>query len=146
MSFGETLQSLRKKQGLTQEALGEQLHVTRQTVSNWETGKNYPDLELLVALSNLFNVSLDILLKGDGHMIRKIDQERSDGRRLRKSSWIGRCGGTGLGLLCSALISPDSWRRTAVIAAGLFLICLSQYFQFRWEHSLLHQLKGPSQI
>lgn len=38
MNFGETLQSLRKTQGLTQEALGEQLHVTRQTVSNWETG------------------------------------------------------------------------------------------------------------
>ena len=55
MNFGETLQSLRKKQGLTQEALGEKLHVTRQTVSNWETGKNYPELELLVALSDLFD-------------------------------------------------------------------------------------------
>lgn len=136
MNFGETLQSLRKKHGLTQETLGEQLHVTRQTVSNWETGKNYPDLELLVALSNLFDISLDILLKGDGHMIHKIDQERSDGRRLRKSSWIGRCGGAGLGLLCSALISPDSLRRTAVIVVGLLLICVSQFFQFRWERSL----------
>lgn len=136
MNFGETLQSLRKNQGLTQEALGEQLHVTRQTVSNWETGKNYPDLELLVALSNLFDVSLDVLLKGDGHMIRKIDQERSDGRRLRKSSWIGRCGGAGLGLLCSALIAPDSFRRTAVSAVGLLLISVSQYLQYRWERRL----------
>ncbi len=144
MNFGETLQSLRKKQGLTQEALGEQLHVTRQTVSNWETGKNYPDLELLVALSDLFDISLDILLKGDGHMIRKIDQERNDGRRLRKSSWIGRCGGAGLGLLCSALIAPDSFRRTAVIVMGLLLIALSQYVQFRWEHAISHFLENQS--
>lgn len=136
MDFGGTLQQLRKEQGLTQEALGEQLHVTRQTVSNWETGKNYPDLELLVALSDLFDISLDILLKGDGHMIRKIDQERNDGRRLRKSSWIGRCGGAGLGLLCSALIAPDSFQRTAVIVMGLLLICLSQYIQFHWERAL----------
>lgn len=141
MDFGGTLQQLRKEQGLTQEALGEQLHVTRQTVSNWETGKNYPDLELLVALSDLFDISLDILLKGDGHMIRKIDQERNDGRRLRKSSWIGRCGGAGLGLLCSALIAPDSFRRTAVIVMGLLLICLSQYVQFRWERTLSFYLE-----
>lgn len=139
MNFGETLQSLRKTQGLTQEALGEQLHVTRQTVSNWETGKNYPDLELLVALSNLFDVSLDVLLKGDGHMIRQMDQERNDGRRWKKSRWIGSCGGAGLGLLCSALISPDSCQRTAVIVVGLLLICLSQYYQSRWEHSLFHR-------
>lgn len=144
MNFGETLQSLRKKQGLTQEALGEKLHVTRQTVSNWETGKNYPDLELLVALSDLFDISLDILLKGDGHMIRKIDQERNDGRRLRKSSWIARCGGAGLGLLCSALIAPDSFRRTAVIVMGLFLIGLSQYVQFRWEHAISLYLENQS--
>lgn len=141
MDFGGTLQQLRKEQGLTQEALGEQLHVTRQTVSNWETGKNYPDLELLVALSDLFDISLDILLKGDGHMIRKIDQERNDGRRLRKSSWIGRCGGAGLGLLCSALIAPDSFQRTAVIVMGLLLICLSQYVQFRWERTLSFYLE-----
>ena len=141
MNFGETLQSLRKKQGLTQEALGEQLHVTRQTVSNWETGKNYPDLELLVSLSDLFDVSLDILLKGDGHMIRKMDQEREAGRRLRKSGWISRCGGAGLGLLCAALISPDSFRRTAVITVGLLLICLSQYYQSRWERSLFRRLE-----
>lgn len=136
MNFGETLQCLRKNQGLTQEALGEQLHVTRQTVSNWETGKNYPDLELLVALSNLFDVSLDILLKGDGHMIRKMDQERSDGRRLKKSGWVGRCGGAGLGLLCSTLIAPDSFQRTAVIVLGLLLIAVSQYLQYRWERLL----------
>ena len=41
MDFGGTLQQLRKKQGLTQEVLGEQLHVTRQTVSNWETGVSH---------------------------------------------------------------------------------------------------------
>lgn len=94
-----------------------------------------------MSLSDLFDVSLDILLKGDGHMIRKMDQEREDGRRLRKSGWISRCGGAGLGLLCAALISPDSFRRTAVITVGLLLICLSQYYQSRWERSLFRRLE-----
>lgn len=51
--------------GLSQEELAEQIYVTRQTISNWETGKNYPDLNSLVRLSTLFGVSLDILVKGD---------------------------------------------------------------------------------
>lgn len=50
---------------LSQEELAEKVFVTRQTISNWETGKNYPDINSLVLLSNLFGVSLDTLVKGD---------------------------------------------------------------------------------
>ncbi|ERI92998.1 transcriptional regulator, Cro/CI family [Clostridiales bacterium oral taxon 876 str. F0540] len=45
--------------------MAEKIFVTRQTISNWENGKNYPDINSLVLLSNLFGVSLDILVKGD---------------------------------------------------------------------------------
>lgn len=50
---------------LTQEELAEKVYVTRQTISNWENNKNYPDIHSLLLLSTLFNVSLDLLIKGD---------------------------------------------------------------------------------
>ena len=51
--------------GMSQEELGEAVYVTRQTVSNWETGKSYPDIQSLLRLSSLFGISLDQLIKGD---------------------------------------------------------------------------------
>ena len=60
--LGETIQSLRKKQGLTQEQLAERIDVSRQAVSKWETGAAVPDLDKLQALSAVFNVTLDELV------------------------------------------------------------------------------------
>lgn len=62
MNFGEKLQMLRKARGLSQEALAEQLGVTRQAVSKWELGDATPDLENVVALARFFGVSTDYLL------------------------------------------------------------------------------------
>lgn len=61
MTFGERLMSLRRARGLSQEALGDMLDVTRQTVSKWERGDSTPELEKLVELSRIFDVSLDEL-------------------------------------------------------------------------------------
>lgn len=61
MTFGERLMSLRRARGLSQEALGDMLDVTRQTVSKWERGDLTPELEKLVELSRIFGVSLDEL-------------------------------------------------------------------------------------
>ena len=60
---------------MSQEEFAESLNVTRQTVSNWETGKNYPDIETLILISDRFSISLDILLKGDEVMIKDIDNK-----------------------------------------------------------------------
>ena len=68
MSIGNQISAIRKEQQLTQEHFGELFHVTRQTVSNWENEKSYPDLQILIAMSNQFDVSLDTLLKGDSKM------------------------------------------------------------------------------
>lgn len=64
MKFNEKLQTLRKEKGWSQEQLADQLDISRQAVSKWESGLSYPDMENLVALSNLFQVSLDVLVKG----------------------------------------------------------------------------------
>ncbi|MFR3342961.1 MAG: helix-turn-helix domain-containing protein [Anaerobutyricum sp.] len=65
----------KKERGLTQEAFAKMYNVTRQTVSNWENEKSYPDLSTLVKISDEFNVSLDILLKGDFRMVKDIDKK-----------------------------------------------------------------------
>lgn len=65
MLFNERLIELRKKEGLSQEELGEKLNVTRQTVSKWELGQTTPEMEKLVEISKLFNVSIDELVKNN---------------------------------------------------------------------------------
>ena len=71
MTLGEKIQSLRKKNGWSQEELAEKVYVTRQTISNWENGKSYPDIHSLLLLSNLFGISLDQLIKGDVEIMRE---------------------------------------------------------------------------
>ncbi len=63
MKFNEKLIELRKAKGLSQEELGNELGVSRQTVSKWELGQSYPDFQKLVILSDFFNISLDKLIK-----------------------------------------------------------------------------------
>lgn len=65
MEFGEKLQFLRKKKGLTQEALSEILFVSRTAVSKWESGKGYPNIETLKTIARYFSVSIDELLSGE---------------------------------------------------------------------------------
>lgn len=65
MEFGNRLYDLRKNAGYSQEALAEKLNVTRQTISKWELGESTPDMEKLVAIHDLFNVSMDELMLGE---------------------------------------------------------------------------------
>ncbi len=62
MALGQNILNLRKKKGLSQEALGELVNVTRQTISNWELEETTPNPEQLKALSSVFNISIDKLL------------------------------------------------------------------------------------
>lgn len=63
MNFGIKLQILRKDKRLSQEALAEQLGVSRQAVSKWERGEGYPEMDTIIMISNLFGVTLDYLMK-----------------------------------------------------------------------------------
>ena len=65
MEFNNKLYELRKQKGFSQEELANRLNVSRQTVSKWEVGESTPDMEKLVAISDLFGVSLDELVKGE---------------------------------------------------------------------------------
>ncbi|GHT85646.1 hypothetical protein FACS18947_4670 [Bacteroidia bacterium] len=63
MTFSEKLLKMRKERGMSQEALAEQLNTTRQAVSKWENGQGFPETEKILMIGNIFNVSIDYLLK-----------------------------------------------------------------------------------
>ena len=71
MEVGAQIKKYRSNMGISQEELAEKVYVSRQTVSNWETGKNYPDIHSVLLLSSVFNVSLDQLIKGDVEIMKK---------------------------------------------------------------------------
>ena len=74
MKLNEKLHSYRKKSGLSQQELAEQLDVSRQSVSKWETGITVPSGEKLILLSKLYNVPLTILTDDDVELKEKIPQ------------------------------------------------------------------------
>ncbi|MDE8735267.1 helix-turn-helix transcriptional regulator, partial [Eubacteriales bacterium DFI.9.88] len=63
MTFAEKLKSLRTKNGYSQEELAEALNVSRQAITKWESGKGMPDIQNLIAISDLFDVTLDSLMR-----------------------------------------------------------------------------------
>lgn len=71
MEVGKQIKKYRKEQSLSQDVLAEKIYVSRQTISNWENDKCYPDINSLVLLSEIFHVSLDQLIKGDVKTMKK---------------------------------------------------------------------------
>lgn len=69
MQIGDKLRQLRNQHDLTQQELADTLHLSRKTISGWETGRSYPDINSLIQISELFHVPTDDLLK-DNHMLK----------------------------------------------------------------------------
>lgn len=74
MEIGKKLKNARLQKGFTQEAVAEKIQVSRQTISNWENEKSYPDIVSVVNLSNLYEISLDELLKEDKRMLEHLEE------------------------------------------------------------------------
>lgn len=75
MNFASNLQKLRKRENMSQEALAEKLDVTRQSVSKWESGASYPEMDKLISICKIFNVDMDTLINGDVLDEKKQDKE-----------------------------------------------------------------------
>lgn len=84
MQIGNKIKKYRESLNLSQEELADKIFVTRQTISNWETDKNYPDIKSISLLCNLFDVSLDQFIEGDIEEMKKIisEKELSDYNRI----------------------------------------------------------------
>lgn len=85
MKLGKSIVEIRKKNNLTQEDFAKKFNVTRQTVSNWENEKSYPDLITLVKISDEFGYSLDTMLKENPNMTENMDKEMKMGKMLTKT-------------------------------------------------------------
>ena len=72
MNVGARIKKYREKQNISQDELALKVFVSRQTISNWETNKSYPDIKSLTMLSNIFHVALDDFIKGDIEEMKRI--------------------------------------------------------------------------
>lgn len=94
MTLGQRVKEEREKQQWTQDHLAETLNVSRQAVSKWESDSAYPDIDRLVQISNLFNISLDSLIKGDDSLKKSItikkkySEYNSFWQFMRSTGWI----------------------------------------------------------
>ena len=84
MEIGKKLKDARMKSGYTQESVAEKVNVSRQTISNWENEKSYPDIISVIELSNLYSISLDELLKGDEKMMEHLEESTNVVKSTRK--------------------------------------------------------------
>ncbi|MCI8469559.1 MAG: helix-turn-helix transcriptional regulator [Eggerthellaceae bacterium] len=101
MEIPQQLRAHRERLGLSQEEVARAIFVSRQTMSNWETGKTYPDIQSLLLLSNLYGTSIDELVKGDVRTMEGSIERES--RKLRRLGWaMGVCL---VGMLVSASLA-----------------------------------------
>ncbi|EOP94945.1 transcriptional repressor [Bacillus cereus HuB4-4] len=84
MIFSERLKEEREKRNWSQNDLAEKIHVSRQSVSKWETGKNYPSIEIIIHLSDLFDITIDELLRSDEELTQKVIE---DSKKLAYPKW-----------------------------------------------------------
>ncbi len=126
MEIGDKLKNARLDQGLTQENLAERLNVSRQTISNWENNRSFPDIISILHLSDIYSISLDELLKGDQKVMRHLEESTNLVKSRQKLSktilitayliiwaavitvfWLGgRKDAMGYSLVCFYLVLP----------------------------------------
>lgn len=87
MQISQTLKAKRKEQSLTQAQVAEKIFVSQKSVSNWETGKTYPDIDSLIRLAKLYDLSLDNLLLEGSDIVEDI-KEKAELKSLEKISKV----------------------------------------------------------
>lgn len=129
MELGKQIKTYRQEARLSQEELANRIYVSRQTISNWENDKSYPDVNSLVLLGEVFHISLDKLVKGDIDMMKEVIQ-KEDIAKMNRYSKIYAI------LLVVLIISAmplfwwiGSW---ALIPFGILWV-IAMYFAFKIE-------------
>ncbi len=119
MELSIQIKKYRTELHLSQEELAEKVYVTRQTISNWENEKSYPDIHSLLLLSSLFNVSLDQLIKGDIEKMKEIISEQE----IKKFNYYGSIYTVHLVVLIISAVPLFMWLgRYAYIPFGILFI------------------------
>lgn len=136
MQLGQTIVTIRKENGMTQEEFAAKFHVTRQTVSNWENEKSYPDLLTLVKISDEFHCSLDTMLKENPKMIEKMNKDMKYGA---SSAYIGGICAIVLFIITAEMLMLDRGSRYILILNYIIIFANAEAVKLTFE-----QLKKES--
>ena len=150
MAFSDNLQFIRAQAGVTQEQLAEQLDVSRQSVSKWESGASFPEMDTLLRICDLYDVNMDTLLRGSVEESRVSDSARYNDFMNRFSlrmalSISAIIAGVALMVFLKSLIPSGS---SEILAVALFMLIVTisvvvivasgvQYDNFRKKHPII---------
>ena len=146
MAFSDNLQFIRAQAGVTQEQLAEQLNVSRQSVSKWESGTSFPEMDTLLRICDLYDVNMDTLLRGSVEESRVSDTARYDDFMNRFSLRMAlSIAGVALMIVLNAYNPSDSFE---MLAGALFMLIVTisvvvivasgiQYDNFRKKHPVI---------
>ena len=106
MNLSDRIQYLRKVRGISQEGLADQLGVSRQAVSKWESEQSMPDLDKIISMSDYFEVTTDYLLKGIEPVVQKEEEQSIKHRRIASNiCYQLSLGFVGLGIILSIILA-----------------------------------------
>ena len=129
MNIKEQLRKKRNENNITQEQLAEMIFVSRQTISNWENGKSYPDIKSLILLCDIYNISLDELVRGDVKLMQK---------EISKSQFLGIAGMILVSLILyliglAIMARTSGTLKSIAMVTTVVLAILTLYYSFKAE-------------
>lgn len=124
MKLGQTIVQIRKEHGLTQEDLAKEFNVTRQTVSNWENEKSYPDLFTLVKISDTYHYSLDRMLKEDIDMTEAMNRSIQLGNEAKNNRKRNLCIGLVGCLFCLLMVVLSIVESSGTLTVILWVVAM----------------------
>ena len=136
MEVGRVIRNLRTETGMSQEDLAEKVFVSRQTISNWENGKSYPDVQSLSLIAGHFGTSIDELVKGDLPMIaERIEEEdaraaEEDVREFRRNTALSSALAIVSLVVAGVAFDHENW---LALAMCLLVYVIALYFTFLIE-------------
>ena len=121
MNLSDRIQYLRKARGISQEGLADQLGVSRQAVSKWESEQSMPDLDKIISMSDYFEVTTDYLLKGIEPVVQKEEEQSIKHRRIASNiCYQLSLGFVGLGIILSIILAD--FLKTSILLTPVLIV------------------------
>lgn len=130
MSFSENLVNLRKDKKISQEVLADTLNVSRQTVYKWESDQSYPEMEKLLIMCDMFNVTLDELVKGNVEVNKAVDPNKNKENALKEAKRYGIYTGIATAIILIGIaallfiIGEGNNDLLCIIGVAILLVCI----------------------
>ena len=130
MELGKQIKMHRLETKLSQEDLAERVYVSRQTISNWENDKSYPDVHSLILLSEIFQISLDKLIKGDIDTMKEVIEKQE----IEKMNHYGKIYTVMLIITAVSAVPLFMWLHVWALIPWGIIWAVSMYFAFIIDH------------